>query len=180
MKSYRKQFSCLSLFLLLILVFSTACSNSDGDVPSGMQKIVSEAKDYNLYVPKDWVVDTIQGMTSAAVGDAAKSSVSVSAVAMSSVEQDAAENYWNSLREQYEATFANWTLEEEGTETTLGDVKAYKYRFTGEISGITYQWMQVIGIRSGTYYTFTYTSTKDAYEDNIEDVISILEYFEFN
>ena len=82
MKAYRKLLSVLSLLVLLCaMLFSTACSNSeDGDIPSGMQKIVSEVNDYNLYVPKDWTVDTLQGMTSVAIGDAAKSSVSVSAI----------------------------------------------------------------------------------------------------
>ena len=181
MKAYRKLLSVLSLLVLLCaMLFSTACSNSeDGDFPSGMQKMVSDVIDYNLYVPKDWTVDTLQGMTSVAIGDAAKSSVSVSAIDLISVSQASADAYWNDLRERYEETFANWTLEEEGTETTLGDIKAYKYRFTGDVSGVTYQWMQVIGVRSGRYYTFTYTSTKDGYEENIEDVIEVLEYFEF-
>ena len=51
--------------------------------------------------------------------------------------------------------------------------------FTASMSGKSYKFMQLIAVKSNTIYTFTYTAEADKYDEHIEDVLAILDYFDF-
>lgn len=182
-----------NLALLLAALLCTACllascgeKTEDGiTVPNGMQAIASEAGDYYLMVPASWVFDTVRGMTSAYCEDKAHSSVTVCANELSR-DISTIEAYWDSFKEQFAATFADFAmLDELPTDVTIssdttGDViEGKKYRYTATVSGVQYQWMQVLFIRNATLYIFTYTSTAEDYESHLDDVNKVLSNFTF-
>jgi len=171
--------------LLLCLTFAscTASVTESGiAIPSGMQAIAGEAGDYDLIVPSDWLVETTVGMTSAYAEDAARSNLTVCANELSA-DIASAEEYWEMFAEEFAATFADFAMvDPEPSDVVVGaayedttrHTDGLKYRYTATVSGVQYQWMQVLCIRGATLYIITYTSTVEAYENNLEDVNSIL------
>ena len=159
------------------MFFSSCGKTEDGvSVPSGMQAIPSEAGDYYLMVPAAWVVDTTKGMTGAYAEDAARSSVTVCA---NELTRDIVtiDEYWESFSAQFAATFPDFALlDPEPTDVTLekAEVTGRKYRYTATVGEVKYQWMQVLFIRNATLYIFTYTSTAEGYDANLDDVNKIL------
>ncbi len=183
-----------SFILVLTLLLSTlcvGCSQNTTDtgiaIPADMQAITSEGADYDLVVPAEWLVDTTVGMTSAYVEDMARSSVTVTANEISG-EITTASEYWAMFTEEFNETFSDFTmLDEEPSDVTVGGLyedesrhtPGLKYRYTATVGDTKYQWMQVLFLRGVTMYIITYTSTVDAYEDNIDDVNEIIGYFNF-
>ncbi len=189
-KTNMKATKFLSLMLALLLLVSalTACAKKTDDgvpVPSGMQAIASEGEDYYLMVPDHWLTDTTTGMTSAYVEDVARSSVSVCANELTR-DVTSIEGYWDMFSSQFSETFADFTMLGEepmdvkvGADTEAGATEGKKYRYTATVAGVKYRWMQVLFIRGTVLYIFTYTSTADGYEANLEDVDKILAHFTF-
>ena len=181
-----KKLTAVSFALILCLGALASCGGKTEDgvkIPSGMQAIASEMRDYYLMVPKDWAVDTTKGMTSAYAEDAAHSSVTVCANALTSATPDI-EAYWASFTDEFEATFDDFTLlDKEPTDVTFGaneeKIEGKKYRYTATVGGVGYQWMQVLFVHDGNLFVFTYTSTQDAYEDTLDEVEEILANFTF-
>ncbi len=167
-----------ALVFSLVLLASCGAKTEDGiTVPSGMQAIASEAGDYYLMVPTTWVADTTKGMTSAYAEDAAHSSVTVCANALTSDTPDIA-SYWDSFAEEFKATFDDITvLDKEPSDVTFGadgTLTGKKYRYTATVGDVKYQWMQVLFVREENLFIFTYTSTSEAYESALDDVNEIL------
>lgn len=64
--------------------------------------------------------------------------------------------------------------------TLLGDNQsAAKYYYTATVTGTLCQYMQVVCIRGGIAYLFTYASVPDNFADHMEEVDNILSYFSF-
>ena len=180
----------LSVTLLCTLCASLAsCGGSTTEngvtVPNGMQAIASEAADYDLIVPSEWLVDTTVGMTSAYMEDRTRSSISVCANEISG-KITSADAYWELFSEQFTSTFADFTmLDSEPVSVTVGSayennsVEGLKYRYTATVGDTKYQWMQILFIRNATMYIMTYTATADVYESHLDDVNDVIAYFSF-
>ncbi len=183
---YTKYISLLlAMILFLSMLFSCGTQTEEGiAVPSGMQAIASEAGDYYLMVPAAWLPDTTKGMTSAFAEDAARSSVTVCANELTR-EIDSIASYWDEFQAQFAAAFSDFTmLDELPTDVTIAAgsesaIEGKKYRYTATIGEVQYQWMQILFIRNATIYIFTYTSTVDGYEENLDTVNEILSNFTF-
>ncbi len=202
MKNIIKKCTSLLLCVLLcgtVLMSCTETTDSGATIPTDMTAVASEAKDYDLVYPADWLFDTTVGMTSVYAQDAARSNVTVTANEITG-EMTSIEEYWALFSEQFTETFADFTtLDAEPVDVTVGGahdetaaaesgdtaskvkngVEGKKYRYTATVGGVKYQWMQVIFTRNATMYILTYTSTAEAYESNLEDVNEIIDYFYF-
>lgn len=174
------RFLALLLTAVALFLFVSCSSSKDGvSVPNGMKNIVSEANDYNLIVPNSWLEDTTVGLTCAYAQDDARSSVSVCANELTK-DINTIEAYWDSFQTEFTASFSDFTLLDTApTDETIGGMEGKKYRYTATVGGTTYQWMQILFIRNATIYVFTYTSTQDGYEGNLEDVGKIISNFSF-
>lgn len=64
--------------------------------------------------------------------------------------------------------------------TVLNNTAAQKYYYTATVTGNEIEYMQVIAIRGGIVYIFTYTAVPVNFDSHIDDVEKILEYFSFD
>ncbi len=86
------------------------------------------------------------------------------------------EEYWAYYEGQFKATFSDLTYSVEGENVMLAGMKAKKYVYTATVTGQTYQFMQVVALKTGTVYIFTYTSTEEVFDSHMEEVNAILGY----
>jgi len=86
------------------------------------------------------------------------------------------EEYWAYYEGQFKATFSDLTYSVEGENVMLAGMKAKKYVYTATVTGQTYQFMQVVALKTGTVYIFTYTSTEEVFDSHMEKVNAILGY----
>ena len=86
------------------------------------------------------------------------------------------EEYWAYYEGQFKATFSDLTYSVEGENVMLAGMKAKKYVYTATVTGQTYQFMQVVALKAGTVYIFTYTSTEAVFDSHMEEVNAILGY----
>ena len=194
----------LALLLTLPMFTLTACGKSDPNAPDGYVTASNDKMTFSLFVPKKWVVDTAEDsmMVTARVSDQERTNISMVAYQNDSdkyqVKTD--ENgkktspipeYWADYEKSIQAIF---DLDENGKSTyqlnkdisgkkmevgklsTGKPATAYSYSYTGTVGGVELQYLQVIIYRNDTFYTFTYTSTPDRYENFMEDVNGILDY----
>lgn len=88
------------------------------------------------------------------------------------------EEYWAYYSAEFQRTFPDMEYITEGENMLVSGLSAKKYVYTATVTGQSYQFMQVITIKAGIVYIFTYTATVDNYETHLEDVNSILGYLE--
>lgn len=84
--------------------------------------------------------------------------------------------YWAYYESQFKATFPDLTYSVKGENVMMAGLKAQKYVYTASVTGTAYQFMQVVALKAGTVYIFTYTSTKDVFDSHLEEVNAILGY----
>ncbi|MCI8589505.1 MAG: DUF1795 domain-containing protein [Clostridiales bacterium] len=168
----------ISLFLLVLCLLAfTACSRKASDAPNGMQTASNEYSDFNLYVPDNWIVETSTGVITAKYSDSVMANISMMALSLSN-DITTIDAYWDSFKETFGQTFADW--QEETTEDMLLDgVAAKKYIYTGTVASIEAKYMQVLCIRQGAVYIFTYTASPEKFDDYVNDVTKMLDTFTF-
>ncbi len=172
-----RSFIILMLALTLLLC---GCAAQEEGVPQGMKRLEGHTNDYSICVPKDWVSDKDSSTLSAYVSSVDSSSISVTAFALEA--QKDLNSFWNSYKEDFEATF-NGTMKYVGempVTTTLDKIPANKYVYTAEVTGTTYQFVQVTCINEGQVYIITFTTTPELYDDHTENIEKILQNFKFN
>lgn len=173
----------ITAFLLIICtVFCIGCSNGkkqevDVAVPVGMQYASSNAAYYNLFVPAEWIIDTASGSSSAYVSELDPTNVSAVRVSVPDPSVTTAELYWEKYKEDFRASFTNFTVISENVKTTLSGKDACKYEYTASLTGTDYRYCSVICVLDGSVYMLTYTSIGESYEANMEDFTSICDNF---
>ena len=86
------------------------------------------------------------------------------------------EEYWAYYEGQFKATFSDLAYSVNGENMMLAGMKAKKYVYTATVTGQTYEFMQVVALKAGTVYIFTYTSTEDVFDSHLEEVNAIIGY----
>lgn len=189
---------------MLLIVFTVSCGEKDNWVPKGMKKVSTDAVDYTIYVPESWTVDISTGVISAYVTSTDRSNITMIAFNLENEDADmTADDYWTKYENELRQTFPDmeYTVIQEDGETTeitiaesetastdkytptsilLNGFSANKYIYTASVTGVTYKYMQVICIRGGIAYLFTYTTVPENFDIHLEDVDRILENFSFN
>ena len=153
--------SLLCVLTLTVLVISaTSCSGADA--PDGMQLASEDNVPYCLYVPKSWVVDNDDNVSSAYYSATDTSNVTVTSYPDSMT----VEKYWETCVADYTASLDGFTVDEAKTATkVMGGKEAKQYIYTFTFGGVKYKVAQTITSRDGIIYNFTYTST-DTYTDS--------------
>lgn len=168
----------LAICLMLACLFSVAaCSKNDG-TPDGMKNAALESAKYNLYVPETWITDSYN-VSGARVGTK-ENAPNVLATVYFPEEQLTPQAYWESkCLPEYGAVFANFTMIEEGADTTLGGKDAKRYKFSYTFGDSVYQCMQVITVYDFSVYVVTYTALSTEYDTYAADADVIVANFVF-
>lgn len=168
----------IATILSMILIFSlVSCSGSVGDAPKGMQRISGDDVDYCFYVPDSWTPETSTGVTTAKYSDSILVNVSLMAATLSDNKQNA-KDYFDKYTEDFKSIYNNWDLVS-SEDTLLDSHAAYKAVYTGSVTGVEAKYMQVVCIKSGIAYIFTYTAQADRYDEYLSDAEKMIENFEF-
>ncbi|MHB1153260.1 MAG: hypothetical protein ACYCWE_14650 [Eubacteriales bacterium] len=196
----------LFVISMLFIVFTVSCNEKDNWIPKGMKKVSTDAVDYTMYVPDSWTVDISTGVISAYVKSTDRSNITMVAFNLENEDADmTADDYWAKYESELRQTFPDMeytSIQEDGettvtaettteSETTSADAyiptttlldgfSANKYIYTATVTGVTYKYMQVICIRGGIAYLFTYTTVPENFDIHLEEVDRILENFSFN
>lgn len=88
------------------------------------------------------------------------------------------DEYWAYYASEFARTFPDMEYKTEGENMLVSGLSAKKYVYTATVTGQKYQFLQVITIKKGIVYVFTYTATVDQFEAHLETISSILGYLE--
>lgn len=88
------------------------------------------------------------------------------------------DEYWSYYSGELKKTFPDVEYQTAGENTLLSKQAAKKYVYTATVTGTQYKFMQVVAIKAGTVYLFTYTALPENYDAHLEDVEKILGYIE--
>lgn len=174
----RIRVALVTLIFTAIAIWGCNPADMDNWVPAGMRKISTDAVEYNLYIPAEWEEDLSTGVVTAYVSSSDRSSISMIAFDLEDPYQTL-EDYWNSNKGAFTSFFTDMAFETEGEAMLLGGVSANKYVYTANASGEVYKFMQVICIKDGSVYIFTYTAMAERYDKHLESVQKILDNFSF-
>lgn len=168
----------LALLLILATLFALSSCSQDS-APTGM-KTASDAEKvgYKLYVPEEWTVSNLEGITAAYVSTLDSSSISL-------VE---AEMPTGTIQEYFEAGLADFptapSYEYKG-EALFGNAKAadaHKYTFEYEYAGHKFGFMQIFVKFESRFFIFTYSALlekkndeKTYYDYHLEDVQDVID-----
>ena len=174
----------LTLFsIIFVLLFLFSCQN--GDVPRGM-KIASDTSKvyYSLYVPKSWIIDSMDNISSCHVSDSDRTSISIKKTSYS----DEAK-WWSDYKGAITSTFDDFILISEGEDTVISTLNAKKYVFTCSFHGESFYKYEIISVKHGeSVYEIsikyqgltkdgTVTYTDATHKENIDKILS---NFKFN
>ena len=183
-----KKLSAILAILLLIAFCFTACGDEDDDAPEGMKRISDPAVvGYSLYVPVAWISELNSGVVSAYHSKSDASSITVNQWNLTEEVTDIA-SWWAQYQPMFASTFKDFNLESE-EDCYLGGVNAKKYVYTAKLPAgeseeedgmLQFRFMQVVTVRRGMVYVFTYTSTAEVFESNLTEVQWILDAFKFH
>jgi hypothetical protein len=154
-----------------------SCSSSSDQAPAGMITASGDAALYDLYVPDDWSVDISTGMTCAYVSKNDPSSVSVTTWTPQYTDTTL-DDWWEGYLSDISLAFDNVT-EISSENTLLGGEAAVRHEYTATFADVEYHYMVIGALHGDIVYVFTYTSQGDSYEDNMDDVNTVLEYFDY-
>ena len=183
------------LIVGLIALLLSSCAEQDNWIPKGMKKASTEAVDYTLFVPDGWTVDISTGVVSAYVSALDRSNITMIAFNLENEDSDMTiDEYWEKYEGEMRTTFPDMEYASASTEAAeeinedgmnpvsmlLGGFSANKYVYTATVTDVKYKYMQVICIRGGIAYIFTYTSIPENFDTHLMEVDRILETFSFN
>ena len=181
----KKIISLLLIFATFVLVLSS-CGKANTDIPEGMKLVENDKVTYKLFVPEDWTVNLVDGVSGAYAND--NSNVSLM-IMNASKDYQSLESFCQKYYKDMEATFKNVSEREEYTENQkFGELPALKYVFTigaeasedeSKDNELVFKYMQIFALDQSTsqVYIFTYTSTEDNYSKHLDSVNKIAEEF---
>ncbi len=88
------------------------------------------------------------------------------------------EEYWDYYEKNFALTFPDMTYSVKGENLLLSGIAAKRYVYTATVTGKPYRFMQVVAMKGGAVYIFTYTSTEELFDSHLEEVEQILGYLE--
>lgn len=175
-----KKICSLALVFVLALTLLCGCGKTEY-APDGMKVVESSDKlDYNIYIPAGWVQDLSTGAVSAYVSSNDLSNISMTQFNLEELKK--LDEYVSDYVTELEENLQEFKLEEgypEKGKTLLDGVEAAKIEYTAKLVGNEYKYMQIICVKGGTIYYFTYTALAEAYDSHLEAVQKILDYFSF-
>lgn len=192
------RYTVMMICVILSAIMFSSCSKQDPNAPDGFKTASNETVDYYLYVPSDWLIDTVEGsqLTSARVSEYGSTNISMTAFTDSDLEFESVEDYWEYYKSALVGVFdlaanelgdkvTTFELLNGPTETDaadgdtaiMGGAAARKYVYTATLGGVELKYMQVIAMREHTFYIFTYTAYPSSYDE--DTVLQIVDYIKF-
>ena len=154
-----------------------SCNGESDPAPAGMITASGDAALYDLYVPDEWSVDLSTGMTCAYASPTDPSSVSVTTWTPKYTDTTLDE-WWEGYISDISMVFGD--VKEIASENTLlGGEAAVRHEYTAVFAEVEYHYMVIGALHNNVVYVFTYTSQGDKYEEHMEDVETILEFFAY-
>ncbi|MBQ8696265.1 MAG: hypothetical protein IJ519_00970, partial [Clostridia bacterium] len=90
------------------------------------------------------------------------------------------QSYWAGYTESFGSAIEDFELIKENEAVLLDGHEAGRYVYKGTVAGsVEAQYQQIICIKDGVVYIFTYTAAPDKYEEYLGDVEDMLENFKF-
>ncbi|MBE6671248.1 MAG: DUF1795 domain-containing protein [Ruminococcaceae bacterium] len=174
-----KKLIALILTFVLCIGVLCSCSNNDQSAPDGMKSVQSSDNlDYNIYIPEEWTQDLSTGVISAYCKSSDLSNISMTQFNLE--DADTLDKHVEDYVAELEANLDEFKLSEGYPQKTLlGGVAASKIEYTAKLAGNEYKYAQIICIRKGTIYFFTYTSNVNNFDSHAEDIKNILDNFSF-
>lgn len=154
-----------------------SCKGEPDPAPAGMITASSDAALYDLYVPDEWSVDISTGMTCAYASPADPSSVSVTTWTPKYTDTTLDE-WWMDYISDVSLVFSD-VNEINSENTLLGGEAAVRHEYTARFAEVEYHYMVIGALHSGVVYVFTYTSQGESFDEHMEDVNQILEFFAY-
>ena len=182
-----KKIIALILAVGLLLALASCGGGSDIVVPDGYQLASQEEYcDYRLFVPSAWVTESGKTNYTMAAVTVGGNKCTLSVAEIATAYTGTVDGYWQTCLEDY-GYLSNFTAVEEGAQALVGSGEnarnGYRYVFTGDFDGTSYQCMQVFLIKEGvmgvSLYCITYMATVEYYAEQLETVNNILTYFYF-
>lgn len=174
-----KKYIALILTVVLCIGIFCSCSKDNETAPDGMKAVQSSDNlDYNIYIPETWTQDLSTGVISAYCKSSDLSNISVTQYNLEDTDSltKHVEDYITELKNN----LADFSLSEDYPQNALlGGTTASKIEYTAKLVGNEYKYMQIICIRKGTIYFFTYTSLSERYDEHTEEIKNILDNFSF-
>lgn len=177
MKNTRKISALVAAALMMATLVS--CGEDTDSAPLGFKEISNDGVSYDLYVPDEWTTDISTGVTAAYYSGIDPSNISMMAFELSGKEVTSIADYWAIYEPSLKAMFPDLEYVGEPDEVTLDEVPAMQYIYTGTVADVQYKLMQIVAIKNASVYIFTYTAETAKYDEHIEDVLAILDYFNF-
>ena len=177
----------LAFVLAMVAMLSFAACARDYSAPDGYQLASQEEYcDYRLFVPSAWVTESGKTNYTMAAVTVGGNKCTLSVAEIATAYTGTVDGYWQTCLEDY-GYLSNFTAVEEGAQALVGSGEnarnGYRYVFTGDFDGKSYQCMQVFLIKEGvmgvSLYCITYMATVEYYAEQLETVNNILTYFYF-
>lgn len=187
-KTYKKALGTLALALCLMTVLTlfVSCNNKqDPNAPEGYVTASADCADYQLFVPDDWTVDTVENsLMASARANTYSSTPNITMMPCEDAdgEYESIEAYWATYQSSLERIF-DTVKDEQGNEVSsfamssdavtlkVGGKDAVKYSYTATLAGVELQYVQVIIKKSSTFYVLTYTASAESYDDEARAVL---------
>lgn len=172
-----KKITALLLSLVLAVMLLSSCGGKDSAAPMGFKEISDDALTYDLFIPDEWTADLSTGVTAAYYSGQDPSNISMIAFELDG-SITGLEDYWAKYEPSLKAILPDLEYVDQSA-VTLDGADAMQYIYTGTMSDVSYKFMQLVAIRNNRVYIFTYTAYAAKYDEHIEDVLAILDYFCF-
>ncbi len=174
-----KKILCVLLTLCCLLPCFAACASLKADgAPAGMKKMENGHVDFDLYIPNTWVEGYSTKVLTAYASETDMSNITVMAFELNEATATV-DDYWAQNEVDMAATFTDIEYLSKGTNTLLDGLEAKKYNYRATVTGNPYEFLQVICVRAGTVYVFTYTAKADLYDSHYDEVEQMLTNFAF-
>ncbi len=146
------------------------------DVPEGMKLISTDELPYRFFVPDSWTVNDRAEFPAAYVSDSDSSNVNAH-MYMSGSEEVSVEAYFADCEKRYKELFQDYVLvSSKDIEMDGASAKEFVYTFTS--GGVSYKQLQAIVLKGAVYYTVTYTSTPESFDEHLPEVNKMIESFD--
>lgn len=181
---------CVVLVCVMTMCVLASCNDN---TPDGYQLIACEGDEFRLYVPQSWQSSTKGGITSAiySIDD----NVTVSVYVADDANGLSAEDYWALCDSKLKGELDGYSWSGKSEKVVLGGKAAYKCVYTakatlvdhatGDMSEITYKYMQVMARNGDKMYVLLYSAPEDKYDSHVEDIegdadgAGVIPYFVF-
>ncbi|MBQ9161671.1 MAG: hypothetical protein IJX74_00205 [Clostridia bacterium] len=169
----------ISLTLVAIFALSALAGCSGvSEIPEGFQYATCNGEYFRLFVPTQWTVNTVSGVSGAYVSQNTGNTVTMREVSFTPLEAQSGEDKkpFDYFVEAHRADIETLRDFEKVSEanTTMSGYRAWEIVYTAKVSEKTHKFRQVLSKANDRYFIFTYSALENYYDAVVEDVDEIL------